>query len=157
QRSNYSVSRPGEVRRAVRALTPHIKDIDREGEATMKFVAEGSRRISGFWSATPGSVLIGILEDLVPGEPRPFYVVRAEGDQQAEILTRDNERRACVDGDRVGISAYAELRGLARFKQHRVQIKCTGDRIVRSGRSMRTFDVEVSEELVDTEATKSAR
>lgn len=115
-----------------------------------KFVPERKVSLKGFWVAEEGAEIRGVLDEYVPGQPRPFYVLRLDSAQDVQVKTREGELLHCAgEGDRVGVSSFVELLGLNKFLHHFVSIRCTGVRVARSGRDMRTFDVDVSDEPVE--------
>ena len=116
----------------------------------MKFVADSRAALGGFWHAVKGAVITGTLQTHVPAshQRKAFYVLSADAKSTSEVKTRDGELRRCVDGERVAVSAFRKLDGLARYVGHRVRIELVDIQKLANGRDMFVFDVDVSDQPV---------
>lgn len=112
----------------------------------MKFVPDQHEAIAGFWHTTLGARVVGTLETMVPraGSRKAFYVVRV--DALTTVKSRDGELRSSKVGERVGVSAFRKLEGLARYIGHHVRIELTKIETLPTGRQMFLFDVDVSDQ-----------
>ncbi len=101
--------------------------------------------MTGFWAPSIGSKLTGVLHAYVTrseGSAKPFYVFDVES-LTGQVRTSNGVAVSAERGARVGVSSFSNLRGLHMHLGQRMELHQVGEETLRSGRSMKVFDVEI--------------
>ena len=116
-----------------------------------KFQPHHQQSITGFWIPELNAPLVGVLVEHVRGvgDKKPFFVVSVE-EETVNIRSRDMPSQRANKGERIGVSSFSQLRGLEQHVGHRISIRYLGETIVRTGRPMKKFDVDLSSEPVES-------
>lgn len=110
--------------------------------------------IAGFWRPEKGSSVVGVMVEKAETPNAEYFVLQVT--KPIKVVSRDQRsgdeiERKAKEGEEIGISIHAGLRGLEETAGHEVTITCKGKEKfkLRDGTesSRYVFEVEVSDQV----------
>jgi hypothetical protein len=123
-----------------------------------KFTPDRGSEIKGFWVPSKGASLRGIVTKRAQrsAEAHPYLVLRLT--QAQELALRSLGGRGttrCNKGDLIGVSEYADLKGLHRHTSCETLILCSDVQQLQEDRHRYVLSVEISEDFDETEQARN--